>query len=143
MKKTYRSPWGAYAALLQSVLGVLFALIVLAPEASAGERTTFGLLGLILILGAVRAALMRVVQDGQQLMVHGFTSTRAMHFGRAVPRIVDDKILAVWAPSISGDTDEAALTLLSGYGRERRPNRRVAKICAEMNRRGSSTLTEN
>ena len=70
--KTFRSPWGVYAALVQVVAGGLFAIIPFASEAGPLSKAVFGLLGLTLMIGALRASLMRVVQEGSQLTVHGF-----------------------------------------------------------------------
>lgn len=99
MKRTFRSPWGVCAALLQGILGVLFALILLAPDAGRGERLVFGLLGLVMIAGAVRASLTRVEQDGHALTIHGFTGNRQADMQAVSPEVIDDKVVAVvWAP---------------------------------------------
>lgn len=134
---TFRSPWSWFAGILQVAVGLPFLSIGIAPDASLGEKVVFAALGFVLLIGAARSFLMKVnVSKEGKLALHGYVRTRTCFSVSARPEVIDDKVFAaVWAPIVSDPTaGDVPLTMLSGYGRMARPNRRVERVCAALNK---------
>lgn len=135
-RKTFRSrTWGVYTTLLQLASAFAFGIMPLAPG-PLGENIAFTLIALVSLAGAVRSSLMRVVVSGNRVTIHGYLGNQQLEMLAVSPEIIDDKVLAsVWAPVVTtSEGEQESLSLLSGYGRSQTPNKRVARVCAEMNR---------
>lgn len=133
---TFRSPWSWITGILQTVVGLLFLSIGAAPDAPLGGKLFFAALGLVLLVGAWRSFLMRVNASTEgKLVLHGYIQTRTCLIAAARPEVIDDKVFAaVWAPIVSDPSaGDVPLTMLSGYGRMARPNRRVERVCTALN----------
>lgn len=134
--KRFRGFWQFFSAFL-FLSGPLIGLSVLAePGFGPVAKLIFLILGFACTLGAVRACWMHCRVEGSSLIHVGFWSTRRVHALEVVPETGEQKLFfTTWAPVVrTSDKDELVLGFLSGYSfMQEQPNRRVERICNELN----------
>jgi hypothetical protein len=135
--KRFRCFWQFFSAFL-FLIGSLIGLASGTDPSVGGVPTRVVYLAgaFACALGGLRACWMHCRVEGSVLTHVGFWSTRRVHALEVVPESRAQKIFfTTWGPVVRTiDKDEIGLGFLSGYSfMSDQPNRRVERICEELN----------
>lgn len=142
-RRTFRALWGALAAAA-SGLGAFTALAG-ATDVSESRvtRVISGVLAVMFVWLTARLLAWRVTVDGDVVKIHGVFSTRSVHARSVEPMAADEKLFwIVWVPGLTTEEESERMPLwsLAGYSlSQSKPNRRVARVCAEIEALGDKS----